>query len=349
MTDAKGQVTFAVHDTTAEVVTFTVTDTTDDFTLAATATLTFVTTGLPDPRQSTIGANPMNVPNDGKTASTVTVTLNDHGGNAIPGKTISLTASGGTSVIAPLSPTTNTLGQATFAVTDSAAEIVTYTATDTTDENLSLGGQGVAVTFGSPPPPLPTIADSDIIAGGTAAPADGKTTVAIAVLLHDANGLPVAGKTVALNPSGGTSVVTTVVGTTAADGEADFTVADSKAETVSYSATDTTDQLPITGQSVTVTFTTPTTAAATSTSTTPTTSAAPGGTPAAASAATTGNTGTGGSQAATAADNSSSATSGTGATLALTGPPSSLPWLFGLGMFLFLVGALGRRVSHVKA
>jgi hypothetical protein len=28
--------------------------------------------------------------------------------------------------------------------------------------------------------------------------------------------------------------------------------------------------------------------------------------------------------------------------------PSGLPWFFGLGSLLFAVGALGRRVSHVR-
>jgi hypothetical protein len=145
-----------------------------------------------------------------------------------------------------------------------------------------------------------------------------------------------------------------VLGTTGADGIANFTVTDNKVETVSYSATDTTDNLPITGQSVSVTFTTPTSASATttttptststSTSTTPTTAA--GGAGAAASTAATGNTGAGGSAASTAATGNTGA--GSGATLALTGTPSSLPWLFAFGAFLFVVGAVGRRVSHVR-
>jgi predicted aconitase with swiveling domain len=303
--------------------------------------LTF-TPGLPDPTQSTLGASPTQVPSDGKTASTVTVTLNDHFGNPVPGKTVGVQASAGgstgSSVITPLSPTTNASGQATFSVTDATAEVVTYTAVDTTD-NIKITGQGVAVTFGNPPPPPPVIADSTITASATTAPADGTTTVTIAVILNDANGDPVSGKVVALNTSGGTSVVTTVTGTTNSDGEATYTVVDKTAETVTYTATDTTDTLPLTGLSAQVVFTPATT---TSTSTSGSTDTSESG---AVSTAT--DTGSGSGDSSSLPDTASSASSsgGSGGTLAYTGVPSLLPWLATIGLLLFIGGSIGRRSS----
>jgi hypothetical protein len=353
VTNAQGQVVFEIRDTTAENVTFSAVDNTDGFTLAATATVTF-TPGSADPNQSTLAASPKNVPNDGKTPSTVTVTLNDHFGNPIPGKTISLAAGGGNSVIATASPTTNASGQATFAVTDTTAEVVTYTATDVTDQNLPLTGQGVAVTFGTPPPPLPVAADSVILAGGATAPADGKTAVGITVVLYDANGLPVAGKTVALNPSGGSSVVTSVSGTSDQDGHARFTVTDETAEAVTYTATDTTDQLPISGQSVTVTFTSsssPTSAGSTAASGASGTEsgATPGGSQSPTDQGTLSSlSGVSSSSGGSAADSSLAATQ-PGVSLALTGTPTMLPWLLGLGSLLLVVGVIGRRFNDVRS
>ncbi len=194
-TNTSGQAEFSLVDTSAETVTVGATDVTDNFVLSQTATVTFVA-GVADAGASKIQASPTAVPSDGKTASTITVTLFDHLGNPVAGKTISLAASGGSSVITPASASTNNAGVATFSVTDSAAEVVTYSATDTTD-TLPITAE-VAVTFGSPPAPPAAVADSVVAASGTSAPADGSSAVTITVSLSDANGVPVTGKTVSL-------------------------------------------------------------------------------------------------------------------------------------------------------
>ncbi|HTT86614.1 MAG TPA: Ig-like domain-containing protein, partial [Acidimicrobiales bacterium] len=296
---------------------------------------------------------PLNVPSDGKTASTVTVTIEDHFGNPVAGQTISLAAASGKSTITPVQPTTDTSGKATFSVTDATTEIVTYTATDVTFGSTPLADDGVAVTFGTPPPPVPAVADSVVVAGAKTAPADGTSSVTITVLLYDANGDPVTGKQVSLNPASGGSMVTTVTGTTDADGQATFTVTDKTAETVTYAATDVTDSLPITGQSVAVQFT-----ANTASPSTTTTSSA--GATSASGTSTSGTTGSGGSGSsgsdATTADAGGSdvstaadGSSGTGATLADTGTPVLLPWLLALGLLLLVGGSVGRRVGRPVA
>ncbi len=238
-TNSSGVATFYAYDTTAETVQYTGADTTDGVTLSQTVSVTFVATA-PQASNSSVSANPLVVANDGSTSSTITVTLKDHNSNPVPGKTISLAAEAGSSKINPLAPTTNAMGQATFSVTDTANEIVAYTATDTTD-NLFLAGQGATVTFGTPPPVAPVIADSTVVGSPTQVPADGSTAATITVVLSDADGDALSGKTVALNPAGGTSSVVTVQGVTNGDGEATFTVTDKTAESVTYDATDVTD------------------------------------------------------------------------------------------------------------
>jgi hypothetical protein len=346
-TDATGKAEFLAYDTTAETVTYSATDTTDNVALTQTANVSFTATA-PQSDNSTVTANPSNVAADGKTSSTVTVTLEDHNSNPVPGKTLSLTAAGTTSsVITPLSPTTNAQGQATFGVTDGTSEVAMYTATDETDD-LVLAGQGVAVTFGTPTPPVPAIADSTVVAEPAQVVANGSTGATVSVVLADANGYALAGKTVALNPQGGSSSVTTVAGSTNVDGEATFSVTDKTAESVTYDATDVTDNLPISGQSTTVTFSAATgssdTAAQGSTTSTTTTTTSPGATTttAAASAtppseaATTGNTGS--------SDTSATPTTeSSGGSLAFTGASDLLPWVIGLGCVLLGLGTLGRR------
>ncbi len=355
-TDPTGHAAFLAYDTAAETVTFTATDTTDNVVVQKTVAVTYVAS-VPQVNESTLAASPSTVPADGTTASTVTVTLADHNSNPVSGKAITLTAESGGSVITPISPTTNAQGQATFKVTDSTNEVVFYTATDTTDI-LPLAGQGVTVTFGTPPPVLPSMADSTIVAEPAQVPADGSTAATVTVVLADANGDAVSGKTVALNPGSGGSTVTTVTGQTDDNGEATFTVTDKTAEKVTYTATDVTDNAPITGPTVTVTFTASTTSGSTSTttttpSTTTSTTAPPNATTATSSATTTptpaaadtgstdtGSTDTSGTAGTTGNTGSASSSSGT---LASTGIPGQWPWIIGLGMLLCAGGEVGRR------
>jgi len=253
-TNSSGQISFNAFDTTAESVTFTATDTTDSITVAQTVSATF-TSGLPQVSNSTVQASPTSVPADGLTASTITVTLQDHNANSVPGVTISLTALNGSSVIAPASGVaTNAAGKATFKVTDTTSESVRFRATDTTD-NLPLVGQEVQVTFGTPPLTAPVIADSDIVASSTMVPADGHSSATVKVTLNDGNGLPLAGKTVTLVPMSVNAVVSPTTATTDSNGVATFAVTDHTAESVTFTATDVTDNTPLTGLSVTISFT----------------------------------------------------------------------------------------------
>ena len=252
-TNGSGSISFSTYDTTAERVTYTATDTTDNVTVTQTVGVTF-TPGVPQVSQSTVGASPTSVPADGSTASKITVTLEDHNANPVPGVTVTLSALSGSSVISPVTGvTTNASGQATFEVTDATAETVRYRATDTTD-NLPLVGEEVEVTFGTPPPTAPSIADSDIVASSATVPADGHSSASIEVILNDNNGLPLTGKEVTIVPSSVSAIVSPSDVTTDANGIATFTVTDRTAESVTFTATDITDNAPLSGLSATISF-----------------------------------------------------------------------------------------------
>jgi Bacterial Ig-like domain (group 1) len=214
---------------------------------------------------------------------------------------------------------------------------VTFQATDTTDGNVVLDSEAV-VTFGNPPAPPPDAAFCSVAANPTSVPADGAHTATVSVLLYDANGDPVTGKAVALAGTGGNSKVTATNATTNNSGIATFAVSDTTAESVKYTATDTTDNMQLSALSASVTFTaaaagsttttTTTSSSATTTTTTATNAAAPVATSAGSSAGgTTGNTGTASSS----------------PTLAATGAGTLLPWLIVFGLLFLGLGTIGRR------
>ena len=266
-TNGSGVITFDSNDTTAESITYTAVDATDNVTVSSTATVVFLATAT-QVSQSSVQAAPTSVPADGKTASTVTVSLEDHNKNPVPGIMVALTALNGSSVISPASGVaTDTAGTATFQVTDTVSEVVRYRATDTTD-GLPLVGEEVQVTFGTPPLTVPAIPDSDIVASSTTVPADGTSNATVDVVLSDANGLPLSGKAVALVPMSAYASESPTSATTDPTGTAAFTVTDKVAESVTFTASDLTDNMPLNGLSITVSFTPVTRGSATSTTAT---------------------------------------------------------------------------------
>src|SRR3989442_13481251 len=95
---------------------------------------------------------------------------------------------------------------------------------------------------------------STVSASPTPVVADGTTTSTITVTLKDANNHPVSGKTVTLAQGTGSSTISAASGASNASGVVIFTVKDTKAEAVTYTARDTTDSVTIT-QTATVAFT----------------------------------------------------------------------------------------------
>ena len=125
--NASGVATFTVTDSTPEKVTYTATG--GSVTVSQTAQVTFGAQAV-SATKSTITASPPSVPADGSSAAVVTVTVLDQavGPQPIQGVAVTLTKSAGASaVITTVSGTSNSSGVATFSVTDSSIEPVTFT------------------------------------------------------------------------------------------------------------------------------------------------------------------------------------------------------------------------------
>jgi hypothetical protein len=140
--------------------------------------LTTTITTPPSTANSTIVPSPANVPADGTTTSTVTVTLLDANNQPVSGQAVTLAGNSGShSTITTLSGTTNAAGQATFSVIDSTAEPVTYTATDTTDGVTISPSQSEYAVFR----PVGAL-DGDVNLDGTVATYDGLCVVRLVLM-----------------------------------------------------------------------------------------------------------------------------------------------------------------------
>jgi hypothetical protein len=162
----------------------------------------------------------------------------------LPGQTINLTESQGSSAaITPAtsgSNVTNAAGIATFTVTDTTSEGVRFTATDTTSDPPSVLPEAPIVTFGDPTVPV----SATLSTITTTEPLGGQSGQVVVTLL-DSYGRPVSGKVVELKISPSTPSTTASIDgylyLTTSNGRATFTVNDTAAETVSFTAIDGTD------------------------------------------------------------------------------------------------------------
>jgi kumamolisin len=221
------------------------------------------TTGAVDPQVSEVRAGPQGnlsfvttidtplpIFADGSTQAYVVVRLADGLGNLVSGKTVSLSASAGsTAIVTPASAVTSTNnGAAIFTVTNLTAQVATFTATDVTD-GVVLADTAI-VEFIVPP-----AATAGIAAFPTTVQNNGVATTTITVTLQDALGRPTPGKLIALSQGGGSSVLSgPTPPVTNASGQIQFTATNRIAEAVTYTAVDVTDgELPIPGSAV-VTF-----------------------------------------------------------------------------------------------
>jgi hypothetical protein len=176
------------------------------------------------------------------------VTLLDSGGNPVSGSTVALDQGSGSSTIGTASGPSDLNGQVTFTVSDAFAEAVTYTAFDLTDSVIVT--PTATVTFQGGPVHQGT---SQVSASPPSQIDDGATTSLVTVTLYDAVGNPVSGKTVTLAQGSGSSLISSASGPSDLNGQVTFTVTDTFAETVTYTATDVTDSVILTNTAA-VTF-----------------------------------------------------------------------------------------------
>ena len=104
--------------------------------------------------------------------------------------------------------------------------------------HVALAGQSLGIA---------TVQDSQAIVQDDELPADGSTTTAVVIILRDANGNTLSGKTVTLSANAGShvSITPSSVVTNPANGAAVFTITDATIEPVTFVAHDTTDGVTI--------------------------------------------------------------------------------------------------------
>lgn len=188
---------------------------------------------------STLGldsTSPMFIAADGTSAGSIVVRLTDANGNTVSGKTVVLSASPGShAIITPASAVTDPVnGAVTFSITDLFTEIVTFTATDTTDGVTLL--QTTQIGFVTPP-----AAAGGIQVSSPSVAADGTGQSTITVTLQDALARPTPFKLVTLSQTGHSVITGPTPSRTNAAGQIQFTVTNTVQEVVTYTAVDFSD------------------------------------------------------------------------------------------------------------
>jgi hypothetical protein len=165
------------------------------------------------------------VPADGVTTAAITVTLKDIYNNPIPGKTVSLSASGTGNTLTPTSGTTNASGDvsATLASTVAGPKTLSFTAPP------ELAGLTTVIGFG--PTATPDSSKSTII-GTSNVIADGVAMASVTVNLKSVDDTPASGfvPTFTATDTGGTNTYGTCSLSDGA-GNSVCTIASTKAET----------------------------------------------------------------------------------------------------------------------
>jgi subtilisin family serine protease len=185
---------------------------------------------IADAAKSFISASKATVTADGTDTSSISVMLKDDEGKAVAGKKVLLTAQGGQSSISPPSVISDTYGKAEFTVTNTKAEIVTYSAKVSTDQVTLDEKETITFTAGAPDQAHSFVTASSL---NVSAEFGGETNISVS--LADKFNNPVAGKAVNLQTNLGSSTITPNPAVSTADGKASFKISDDRMETVTYS------------------------------------------------------------------------------------------------------------------
>jgi hypothetical protein len=237
-----GNVAFVVYCTEAQTVTFQATDETDGVVITQTADVLFYE--VTDPDNSTVVPEDGQAAADGVDTETITVTLISTDGDPVVGHDVTLAVlagNPGTVNIGPASGPSDAGGVVTFDVSCTEEQTVTFQATDTTEEPDVVIAQTADVSFAEATDP----GSSTVLADDGQAVADGVETETITVTLVSADGDPVVGHDVTLavlagNP--GTVNIGPASGPSDAGGVVTFDVSCTEEQTVTFQATDTTEE-----------------------------------------------------------------------------------------------------------
>ena len=229
---ADGKVDFTVKNTKAEIITYRAE--TEDVILNQTVQLTFKAGPAEEFIVDTSGTQWAGTPFD------VTVTVKDQFGNTVTDYTgtVSFSTDNGNSpsgwapvLLEDYSFTLDDAGIITFnnGVILYNASVSALTVVDRDDSSITGKKEGITVNAGTADNWMTTAAST-----ASAVTANGSDSSTITVTVKDSYGNPISGKTVTMEQGSGSSVITTVHGTSQADGTAVFTAKSTKAETVVY-------------------------------------------------------------------------------------------------------------------
>ncbi len=182
----------------------------------------------PSASTSVISASPSSVTADNSSTATITVTVKNASSTALSGKSVSLSSSRQTyDAVTAISPTTNASGQATFSVRSTSAGTSSLTATV---DGISIGPTTVTFTAQTtPPPPVPSdtvvsASKSLVVAAPKQVKANGSQNGKVVVVVKNASGQVLAGKTVTIASSFGSVSINQTQATANANGLAMFNV-----------------------------------------------------------------------------------------------------------------------------
>ena len=197
----------------------------------------------PSATLSTVAVSPTAVTADGADQSTVTVTLFGTGKVPVPGKTVTLSQGTGKSTITPAATpnVTNANGVATFTVTDSNVETVTYTAQDTSDTPNVTVSATATVAFEKP---VVDAADSSVSSSLELVPSGQSDTITVTLRDQGSDPQPVAGQNVSLTGTGAVQI-TPNTDVTNASGVATFDASDTNDEVVTFTSIDTSTNITL--------------------------------------------------------------------------------------------------------
>ena len=220
----------------ATVGSATVTGTLNAAALAASAGVTYVHGAA---TQITLAESGSNVAGN---AHTLTATIKDASGNTVTSDSSTVVAfakTGGAGTVTGLGNATVSNGVATKNLTNRLAGQIDV---DAQVAGLTTGTASYTISAG---PVSPAASDSTVVAAPGVVYANGSDAATITVTLRDAGGNAISGKTVTLAQGSGGSTVSGG-GSTNASGVVTFSATNTGVETVTYTATDTTDSITLT-------------------------------------------------------------------------------------------------------
>ena len=240
-TDLNGVATGTIASTTAETKTITaiINSGPTQVVVEQTVAVTFVIApGDVSSTRSTVVASPVTgVVANGTQMTTLTVTVRDANDNPVSGQTVQFAVTGAGNTLAQPSATTDANGVATGTLASTTAE---------TKSIFAVVNPGTVQVVLSQSPTVQFIADVANISAANSTVAvnpasnvvaNGVLTVTITVTVRDANNNPVAGQTVQLVATGTVNTLTQPAGTSDAAGVVTGTIASTKAEVKTITAT----------------------------------------------------------------------------------------------------------------